>query len=80
MPNIYEVRVKGESDTFSEAVTRQGGTWRPMEDGLLEVSLLNGLGSDTLFRAAAESNTQIRHMTRRIPSLEEIFARAVGAD
>jgi ABC-2 type transport system ATP-binding protein len=80
VPNLYEVRVKGENESFTEAVTTQGATWHPLEDGLIEVSLLNGLGSEALFRAAAESNTQIRHMARRIPSLEEIFARAVGAD
>ncbi len=80
VPNLYEVRVKGENEPFTEAVATQGATWRPLEDGLIEISLLNGLGSEALFRAAAESKTQIRHMARRIPSLEEIFARAVGAD
>jgi ABC-2 type transport system ATP-binding protein len=80
IPNLYEVRVKGESDPFTAAVAATGASWKPMNDGLIEVTISNGLGSEAIFRAAAESGSQVRHLARRIPSLEEIFALAVGAD
>jgi ABC-2 type transport system ATP-binding protein len=81
--DLYEVRVKGENeerDRFAAAVKDGGAEFRNMEDGLLEVTLSNGLGSESLFRAAKAADVQIRHLTRRIPSLEEIFARAVGLE
>jgi ABC-2 type transport system ATP-binding protein len=81
--NLYEVRVKGEAeerDRFASAVIDQGATWKPMDDGLLEVTLNNGTGSEAVFQAASNAEVQIRHLRRRVPSLEEIFARAVGLD
>ncbi len=81
--NLFEVRLKGETeerDRFAAAVAGQGATWKPMNDGLLEVALHNGLGSEAVFRAANEAGVQIRHLKRRVPTLEEIFARAVGLD
>lgn len=81
--DLYEVRVKGdaeERDRFKLAVEGQGAQFRPMEDGLMEVTLTNGLGSEAVFRAASKAEVQVRHLARRVPSLEEIFARAVGLD
>jgi ABC-2 type transport system ATP-binding protein len=79
-PDHYEIRVKGDSDRFTEAIAARGASTKPMDDGLLEVSLLNGSGSEALFRAAIDAGVQIRHLARRAPSLEDIFARAVGAE
>ena len=69
-----------ERDRFTSAVQAEGAEWKHMNDGFVEVSVSNGLGSESLFRAASAADVQIRHLTRRIPSLEEIFARAVGLD
>ena len=80
VPNLYEVRLKGDPDSFTDAVAASGATWKQARDGFLEISLTNGLGSEAIFRAASQSGVQIRHLTRRIPSLEDIFARAVGMD
>jgi len=41
---------------------------------------MNGSGSETVFRAALEAGVQVRHLARRTPTLEDIFARAVGAE
>jgi ABC-2 type transport system ATP-binding protein len=80
VPNLYEVRLKGDPDAFTDAVTATGATWTPARDGLLEISLNNGMGTDAIFQAASQSGAQVRHLTRRIPSLEDIFARAVGLE
>jgi len=80
VPDLYEVRVKGDSDPFVKAVADAGASWKPLQDGLIEVSLMNGHGSETIFRAASDSKTQVRHLSRRFPSLEDVFARAVGAE
>ena len=81
--NLFEVRIKGEAeerDRFSAAVQEQGATWKPMDDGLMEVTLNNGMGSDAVFKAAISAKVQVRHLSKRVPSLEDIFARAVGLD
>ena len=81
--NLFEVRVKGEEeerDRFATAIRDQGAEWKPMDDGFIEVTLSNGLGSEAVFRAASNARVQIRHLSKRVPSLEDIFARAVGLD
>ena len=81
--NLFEVRIKGEGEEqerFAFAIRDLGASWKPLDDGLMEVTLTNGLGSEAVFRAAQEAQVQVRHLTRRIPSLEQIFARAVGLD
>jgi len=78
--DLFEVRVKGDPESFTRAIEARGAKWKPMNDGLMEISLLNGGGSETVFRAAADSGVQIRHLTRRAPTLEDVFARAVGAE
>jgi len=80
VPDLYEVRLKGDSDPFTEAVVAAGASWKPLQDGLIEVSLLNGHGSEAIFRAASVSGSQVRHLSRRFPSLEDVFARAVGVE
>jgi ABC-2 type transport system ATP-binding protein len=79
-PDLYEIRLKGDADRFTEAVAARGAAWKPLQDGLIEVTLLDGAGSEAIFRAAADSGAQVRHLARRAPTLEEIFARAVGAE
>ncbi len=79
-PDLYEVRVKGDGETFTKAIEGRGAACKPLNDGLIEVSLLNGAGSEALFRAAVDSGVQIRHLARRAPTLEDVFARAVGGD
>jgi len=79
-PDHYELRLKGETDLFTDAIAARGAIWKPMNDGLLEVMLANGASQETLWQAAAETGVQIRQLARRAPTLEEIFARAVGAE
>jgi hypothetical protein len=50
------------------------------EDRLLKVYLPAGRDPMEIFRAAVESNVQVRHFVRSQTSLEDIFARTVGVD
>jgi hypothetical protein len=37
-----------------------------------------GAGAATLFRLAARERVQVRHLRPSVPTLEDVFARAVG--
>jgi ABC-2 type transport system ATP-binding protein len=75
---LYEVRVKGDREPFIRAVTGRGCTATPTEEGLVEVAVRDGMGSEVIFEAATLAGTQVRHLVPKQPTLEDVFARAVG--
>ncbi len=75
---LFEVRLKGDRGPFLDALSARGGAAVTTEDGLLDVTLRDGHGSDVIFDAARASGVQVRHLVRKQPTLEDVFARAVG--
>jgi len=75
---LFEIRLKGETEPFLAALAAAGCSAAPTPDGLLDVTLHDGLGSDTIFEAARTAKAQVRHLVRKQPTLEDVFARAVG--
>lgn len=78
---LFEVRLKGDAsqhDQFVAALAERGCSAAPTQDGLLDVTLRDGLGSELIFAAALRSRAQVRHLVRKQPTLEDVFARAVG--
>ena len=78
---LFEVRLKGDAQQqgeFLQALAAHGCEASPTEGGLLDVRLMNGRGSETIFEAARRSRAQVRHLVRKQPTLEDVFARAVG--
>jgi ABC-2 type transport system ATP-binding protein len=78
---LFEVRLKADADRFAKftrALAEQGCVATPAQDGLLDVTMRDGLGSEVLFDAARTVEAQIRHLVRKQPTLEDVFARAVG--
>jgi ABC-2 type transport system ATP-binding protein len=75
---LFEVRLKGAPEEFVRALAAQGGSAQPTDDGLLDISLRDGQGSEMIFHAARQAQVQVRHLVRKQPTLEDVFARAVG--
>lgn len=75
---LFEVRLKGTREPFLEAMAARGCEATTTEDGLIDVALRDGKGSETIFDAARASGVQVRHLVRKQPTLEDVFARAVG--
>jgi ABC-2 type transport system ATP-binding protein len=78
---LFEVRLKGEPGQiarFEGELAERGCAAAPGQDGLLDVTLRDGSGSELIFMAAQSSGTQVRHLVRKQPTLEDVFARAVG--
>lgn len=78
---LFEVRLKADSDQlagFTEALSARGCAAAAGQDGMLDVSMRDGMGSEAIFEAASASRAQVRHLVRKQPTLEDVFARAVG--
>ena len=78
---LFEVRLKADAEglaKFSRVLETHGCAAVPAQDGLLDISVRDGLGSEVLFDAARSVGAQIRHLVRKQPTLEDVFARAVG--
>jgi len=78
---LYEVRLKGEAalqEEFIKLMASQGCRATASSDGLLEVALPGGRDSAVLFAASRQAGVQIRHLVPKQPTLEDVFARAVG--
>jgi hypothetical protein len=70
----YEVRIRGDQDAFVRALAARACTSRPTVDGALVVEYTNGtVGTDPILRAAVESGAQIRHLSKRRSTLENVF-------
>ena len=74
----FEVRIKGEQESFTSALEKLGLEWRKMENDILKVTLPEGTEPGVFFRLALENGFQIRHLTATRYSLEDVFAQAIG--
>ncbi len=75
---MFEVRLKGAAERFQEVLAARGCATAPAQDGMLEITLQGSMGSGVIFEAARASDVQVRHLVRKQPTLEDVFARAVG--
>jgi ABC-2 type transport system ATP-binding protein len=73
----YELRVRGELAPFVASLLAAGV--EAAQDGeAVRVRLPEHGTPRVVFRVAAEQGLQIRHLRATVPTLEDVFARAVG--
>ncbi|HJO38665.1 MAG: ABC transporter ATP-binding protein [Vicinamibacterales bacterium] len=77
---LYELRVKGEAESFLRAVRAAGMESPEHEDGTLRVFVPEPLGPRDLFQLAEREGVQVRHLKPSLSTLEDVFARAVGEE
>ena len=75
---LFEVRIKGDQESFALALEKLGLEWKKMEDDILRVTLPEGTESAIFFKLAVENGFQIRHLTATRYSLEDVFAQVIG--
>jgi ABC-2 type transport system ATP-binding protein len=75
---VFEVRVKGERDAFVNALRAADLECHTSEEDLMRVFVPDDRDARFLFRIAAEQHVQVRHLRASVPTLEDVFARAVG--
>ena len=82
---IYEVRVKGPLAGFVEALAGAGLAAKETDEDVMRVFVPGELGKPgddqrRICELALTSNVQVRHLRPSVPTLEDVFARAVGEE
>jgi ABC-2 type transport system ATP-binding protein len=75
---VFELRLKGNSAEFVRAARDQGLECHAVDEDVMRVFVPDGHGPRLLFELAARSGLQVRHLRPSVPTLEDVFARAVG--
>jgi len=81
---VFEVRVKGNLPAFIAALHAAGLETQETDEDIMRVflpkSTATGQGTDPqlICRIALATKVQVRHLKPSMPSLEDVFARAVG--
>jgi ABC-2 type transport system ATP-binding protein len=75
---VFECRIKGNAEAFMDQLKSLGCTCTSHDDGIIRVQMVDGLGSQSLLRAAHERRVQIRHLVPLKQSLEDVFMQVIG--
>jgi ABC-2 type transport system ATP-binding protein len=84
---VYELRVKGDQAAFIDVLRGEGLDCHDTDEDVIRVLIPatgeadpSGFdpGARFLFRLASRERVQVRHLRPSVPTLEDVFARAVG--
>ena len=78
---VYEVRIKGDLPTFIAALEAQGIECHETDEDIMRVFVPAGHPSGEaarLFHLATTQGVQVRHLRPSLPTLEDVFAKAIG--
>ncbi len=82
---VYELRVKTSPDSttvegFVEQLRAAGLECHATDDDVMRVFVPGEGGARQLFALAAAARVQVRHLRPSVPTLEDVFAKAVGEE
>ncbi len=83
---VFEVRIKGDRNAFIQDLQAAGMECHETDQDVMRVFVSGHDGDDggdgalAIFRRAEGLGVQVRHLRASVPTLEDVFARAVGAD
>src|SRR2546422_469048 len=80
---VYELRVKtpsGELEPFLEYLRTAGLDCHATDEDVMRVFVPGEGGARRLFELASSERVQVRHLRPSVPTLEDVFAHAVGED
>jgi ABC-2 type transport system ATP-binding protein len=75
---VFELRVKGDADAFVVALRAAGLDCHATDEDVMRVFVPDERGALFLFQVAAKQRVQVRHLRASVPTLEDVFAKAVG--
>ena len=78
---VFEFRVKtreGGLDAFLERMRAAGLDCHQTDEDVMRVFVPGDAGAQELFALAAAQHAQVRHLRPSVPTLEDVFAHAVG--
>jgi ABC-2 type transport system ATP-binding protein len=80
---VYELRVKtrnGDAAEFIERLKVAGLDCHATDEDVMRVFVPGEGGARTLFAIASADGVQVRHLRPSVPTLEDVFAHAVGEE
>jgi ABC-2 type transport system ATP-binding protein len=80
---VYELRVKahdGGADAFLERLRAAGLECHATDEDVMRVFVPGETGAREIFALAAADHVQVRHLRPSVPTLEDVFAKAVGEE
>ncbi|HJN47074.1 MAG: hypothetical protein CL477_08245 [Acidobacteria bacterium] len=77
---VFEVRIKGDLETFIKALEAEGAECHDTGEDLMRVFVNDAQRPRDLFGIAAQHQIQIRHLRPSVPTLEDVFAEAIGEE
>jgi ABC-2 type transport system ATP-binding protein len=82
---VYELRVKLHDgpdtlDRFVGTLQQEGLECHLTDEDVMRVFVPGDGGARALFALAASSGVQVRHLRPSVPTLEDVFAKAVGVE
>jgi ABC-2 type transport system ATP-binding protein len=77
---VFELRVKGDETRFADALRAEGLECHEDAGDLMRVFVPEDQSSRRLFQVAAREGVQVRHLRASVPTLEDVFARALGEE
>jgi hypothetical protein len=80
---VFELRVKtpsGSIESFLERLKVAGLEAHATDEDVMRVFVPGDAGARHLFALAASEKVQVRHLRPSVPTLEDVFAHAVGEE
>jgi ABC-2 type transport system ATP-binding protein len=80
---VFELRVKtpgGDPESFVERLRAAGLDCHASDEDVMRVFVPGEGGARLLFELAAAEGVQVRHLRPSVPTLEDVFAHAVGSE
>ena len=78
---VFELRVKGSTQDgqgFIETLRAAGLDCHATDEDVMRVFVPGDGGAQQLFALAAAEHVQVRHLRTSVPTLEDVFAHAIG--
>jgi ABC-2 type transport system ATP-binding protein len=75
---VFELRIKGDSAAFVDVLRAAGLECHETDEDIMRVFVPDGRGAEYLFHLASRHRVQVRHLRASVPTLEDVFAHAVG--
>jgi ABC-2 type transport system ATP-binding protein len=80
---VFELRIKGSLPEFIEVLRAAGMECHSTDEDVMRVfvpSERSGGDQRAIFALAAQHQVQVRHLRPSVPTLEDVFAKAVGEE
>ncbi len=77
---VFEVRIKGDVATFIRAPEAEGAECHATDEDVMRVLVTPDQGPRDLFGVATRHQIQVRHLRPSVPTLEDVFAEAIGEE